>query len=62
MTNLTAGILAIGVVRFPALYARMHAATKAPTLGLVLVAGAAALTVTDSRGKLLPGPDPGMGH
>lgn len=42
MANLTAGILAIvasalvalagiGVVRFPALYARMHAATKAPT-------------------------------
>jgi multicomponent Na+:H+ antiporter subunit G len=64
MSNLAAGIIAItgstlvalaglGVVRFPDLLARMHAATKAPTLGFLLVATAAALTVEDSGGKLL---------
>jgi len=64
MTDIVVGVLAIvgsalvllagvGVVRFPELYARMHAATKAPTLGVVLVAAAAALALGDSRGKLV---------
>ena len=35
----------IGVVRFPDLFSRMHAAAKAPTLGLVLVAIGAAITI-----------------
>jgi multicomponent Na+:H+ antiporter subunit G len=35
----------IGVVRFPDLYSRMHAAAKAPTLGLVLVAIGAAIEI-----------------
>jgi multicomponent Na+:H+ antiporter subunit G len=34
---------AIGVVRFPDTLARMHAATKPQTLGLLLVLGAAAV-------------------
>ena len=64
MDELIAGILAIvgsalvalagvGVVRFPDVFARMHAATKAPTLGFICIAVAASLAVTDSRGKLL---------
>jgi multicomponent Na+:H+ antiporter subunit G len=43
----------IGVVRFPDVYARMHAATKAPTLGFICIATAATLTLADSRGKLV---------
>lgn len=64
MSELASGILAIigaalvalaglGVVRFPDLYARMHAATKAPTLGLLLIACAAAVVVWDAAGKLV---------
>ncbi|WP_208027730.1 monovalent cation/H(+) antiporter subunit G [Rhabdothermincola sediminis] len=40
-------IAAIGVVRLGDLFSRMHAATKPATLGLVLVAGGAALVVSD---------------
>ncbi len=36
-------VAAIGVMRFDDVYNRMHAATKAPTLGLVLVLAGAAL-------------------
>jgi multicomponent Na+:H+ antiporter subunit G len=43
----------VGVLRFPGLYARMHAATKAPTLGFIVIATAGALALADSRGKLL---------
>jgi len=43
----------IGVVRFPDLYSRMHAATKAPTLGIALVAVAAAIALDDGRSKVL---------
>lgn len=64
MAELASGILAIagaslvalagvGVIRFPDLYARMHAATKAPTLGLVLLGSGAALMVPRSAGKLV---------
>ena len=35
-------VASIGVVRFPDLYARMHAATKPATLGMVLVLAGAA--------------------
>jgi multicomponent Na+:H+ antiporter subunit G len=35
----------IGVLRLPDVFGRMHAATKPPTLGLVLVAAGAALRV-----------------
>ena len=35
----------IGAVRFPDLLSRMHAAAKAPTLGLVLVATGAAIEI-----------------
>lgn len=35
----------IGAVRFGDLYSRMHAAAKAPTLGLVLVAIGAAIAI-----------------
>ena len=35
----------IGAVRFRDLYSRMHAAAKAPTLGLVLVAIGAAIAI-----------------
>lgn len=40
-------VAAIGVLRFGELFARMHAATKPATLGLVLAAGGAALVVSD---------------
>lgn len=42
----------VGVLRFDDLYARMHAATKAPTLGSLLIGLAAILAVGDSRAKL----------
>ena len=35
----------IGAVRFPDLYSRMHAAAKAPTLGLLLVSIGAAIAI-----------------
>ncbi len=43
----------IGVVRFGDLYARMHAATKASTLGVALIAVAAALAVDGAASKVL---------
>ncbi|MGB3409895.1 MAG: monovalent cation/H(+) antiporter subunit G [Microthrixaceae bacterium] len=43
----------IGVVRFSDIYARMHAATKAPTVGIVLVGIAAALALDNGRAKIL---------
>jgi multicomponent Na+:H+ antiporter subunit G len=36
-------LAAVGVLRFDDVFSRMHAATKAPTLGLFLVLGGAAL-------------------
>jgi len=38
---------AVGTLRFPGLFARMHAATKPPTLGLLLVAVGTILIVRD---------------
>lgn len=39
---------ALGLVRFPDVFGRMHSATKPPTLGLVLVVLGAALSVRDA--------------
>jgi multicomponent Na+:H+ antiporter subunit G len=48
VTGAALGLLGgIGVVRLPDVYARMHAATKPPTLGLVLVAAGAILQVEE---------------
>jgi multicomponent Na+:H+ antiporter subunit G len=63
MRDLIVGVLAIGgsalvllagvgVLRLPDVYARMHAATKAPTLGLVLIAIAAVVDLDAGRPKL----------
>lgn len=43
----------IGVLRFPDLYARMHAATKASTIGIGLIGLAGAVTLADGRAKTL---------
>lgn len=43
----------VGVVRFPDVYARMHAATKAATLGIALVGLAAALALDSAAPKVL---------
>lgn len=42
----------VGLIRLPDLFGRMHAATKAPTLGLVLVAVGAAMRV-DSASDIM---------
>lgn len=42
----------VGVLRFDDLYSRMHAATKAPTLGSLLIGLAAIISVDESRPKL----------
>ena len=41
----------IGVVRLGDVYARMHAASKASTLGLALIGAAAALAIDDAAAK-----------
>jgi multicomponent Na+:H+ antiporter subunit G len=43
----------VGIYRFPDVLGRMHAATKPPTLGLVLVAVAAILRVDELAGATL---------
>src|SRR5690606_29172402 len=43
----------IGVLRLPDLYARMHAATKASTLGIALVGIAAALALEQGSARAL---------
>ncbi len=56
LTGVALGIGAgLGLQRFPDVFARMHAATKPATLGLVLVLGGAALRVqrTGDVAKLL---------
>ncbi|MEJ5255793.1 MAG: monovalent cation/H(+) antiporter subunit G [Acidimicrobiales bacterium] len=40
-------VAAVGVLRFGGFFARLHAATKPATLGLVLVAAGAALVLRD---------------
>ncbi len=49
LTGVTLGVAAgLGLQRFPDVFARMHAATKPATLGLVLVLSGAALRVEDT--------------
>lgn len=43
----------VGVVRFPDLYTRMHAATKASTIGVGLVCVAGALAIDHGTAKVL---------
>ena len=43
----------LGVLRFPDVYARMHAATKASALGMALVGLGAAVALDDGRSKAL---------
>ncbi|MFP5318163.1 MAG: monovalent cation/H(+) antiporter subunit G [Acidimicrobiia bacterium] len=43
----------LGVLRFPDVYARMHAATKASTLGIALIGVAGALVLEGGRPKAL---------
>jgi multicomponent Na+:H+ antiporter subunit G len=42
----------VGVLRFPDLYARMHAATKASTIGIGLMGLAGAGLLDDGRAKI----------
>lgn len=66
MSDVVAGVLlvggaafgllaAVGLQRFDSVFARMHAATKAVTLGLLLVVAGAAIRIDDagSRAKLI---------
>lgn len=47
-------LAAVGVLRFDDVYSRMHAATKSPTLGLLLISAGAALHLDLSQAlKLL---------
>jgi multicomponent Na+:H+ antiporter subunit G len=49
LTGVALGIAAgLGLQRFPDVFARMHAATKPATLGLVLVLAGASLRVDDA--------------
>lgn len=43
----------VGIVRFDDVYARMHAATKASTLGIALIGVAAALALDSGRAKII---------
>jgi multicomponent Na+:H+ antiporter subunit G len=43
----------IGVLRFPDLYARMHAATKATTVGIGLISIAGAIAIDGGAAKIL---------
>jgi multicomponent Na+:H+ antiporter subunit G len=45
-------VAGIGLLRFPDVFARMHAATKPATLGLLLIVVAALLRVEDSGGAV----------
>ena len=64
MTDTSVGVLSVagavfvllagvGTLRFPDVYARMHAATKASTLGIALVGLAAAVALDGGRAKTL---------
>lgn len=46
-------IAGVGLLRFPDVYSRMHAAAKVPTLGLAFIAIAAAISVDDARVRSL---------
>ncbi len=46
--SVLAVLAGVGLQRFPDVFARIHAATKATTLGLVLIVAGAALTIGDA--------------
>ena len=46
-------VAGIGVVRFPDLYTRMHAATKASTVGIGLICVAGAMSIDHGTAKVL---------
>lgn len=48
-----AALAGVGVVRFPDVYARMHAATKATTVAIALIGVAAAVDLDGGRAKIL---------
>ena len=43
---------AFGLLRFPDVFTRMHAATKAATLGVILITAAAALEAGAASGRV----------
>lgn len=43
----------VGVLRFPDLYARMHAATKATTVGIALIGAAGAIAIDGGTAKIV---------
>ncbi len=43
----------VGVLRFPDLYARMHAGTKATTVGIALVGGAGVVAIDGGTAKIV---------
>src|SRR5699024_2770679 len=43
---------AIGIIRFPGVFTRLHAATKAPTLGIASILIATFFILNDSHGLL----------
>ena len=46
--SVLAVLAGVGLQRFPDVFARIHAATKATTLGLVLIVAGAALSIGDA--------------
>jgi len=46
-------LAAIGMLRFPDIYSRMHAATKASTLGILLIVFSGLIAVEQDRFKLV---------
>lgn len=48
-----AALAGVGVVRFPDVYARMHAATKATTVAIALIGVAAAVDLDGGRAKIV---------
>ncbi|WP_205528479.1 monovalent cation/H(+) antiporter subunit G [Desertimonas flava] len=46
-------VAGIGVVRFPDLYTRMHAATKASTVGIGLICAAGAMAIDHGTAKIV---------
>lgn len=64
MADIVVGILAllgsvfvllagVGTLRFPDVYSRMHAATKASTLGIALIGFAGAIAIDGGRARTL---------
>jgi len=46
-------VAGVGVLRFPDLYSRMHAATKATSVGVVLIGVAGAVTIEGAAAQIL---------